>query len=237
MKINTRNLGTNALKFSMILIVLGTIFKSNACLIIGGFTFSTIVIIIGAMMKAGLKQAKEESEAKNYSAIKETDIKIELIRKAYEDGRVSDEDISQLMRSLYSNATSTTSVAKPIVNQHVATIAPAVNTTENESIDNDTVVVTSEINNDDDVIEDNNDSSYINLNGSYPLQDIEGPKAKIIVDDIEIDLNMRDFNRDMNDIKHKDCSNLLAWQKININDIECYLYLDFVNKVIELRHD
>ena len=103
MKIKTENLGAYGLLLSVVLILIGILHSNIISLIIGGLMFMKLISVICHMAAKGAEVLAQEAEAKAYAIKKNADTKADLLAKAYHDKKISDEDISFLVRSLASD--------------------------------------------------------------------------------------------------------------------------------------
>ena len=110
----TKNLGSIALLVSMVLMIVGVFQNNIPCLVIGGIGFFKIVQDINKIVDS----YTQENEAKAYAIKKNADTKADLLAKAYHDKKISDEDISFLVRSLASD------VKQANITQHKAIVTP-----------------------------------------------------------------------------------------------------------------
>lgn len=110
----TKNLGSIALLVSMVLMIVGVFQNNIPCLVIGGIGFFKIVQDINKIVDS----YTQENEANAYAIKKNADTKADLLAKAYHDKKISDEDISFLVRSLASD------VKQANTTQHKAIVTP-----------------------------------------------------------------------------------------------------------------
>lgn len=118
MKIKTENLGAYGLLLSVVLILIGILHSNIISLIIGGLMFMKLISVICHMAAKGAEVLAQEAEAKAYAIKKNADTKADLLAKAYHDKKISDEDISFLVRSLASD------VKQANTTQHKAIVTP-----------------------------------------------------------------------------------------------------------------
>lgn len=118
MKIKTENLGAYGLLLSVVLILIGILHSNIISLIIGGLMFMKLISVICHMAAKGAEVLAQEAEAKAYAIKKNADTKADLLAKAYHDKKISDEDISFLVRSLASD------VKQANNTQHKAIVTP-----------------------------------------------------------------------------------------------------------------
>lgn len=118
MKIKTENLGAYGLLLSVVLILIGILHSNIISLIIGGLMFMKLISVICHMAAKGAEVLAQEAEAKAYAIKKNADTKADLLAKAYHDKKISDEDISFLVRSLASD------VKQANITQHKAIVTP-----------------------------------------------------------------------------------------------------------------
>lgn len=118
MKIKTENLGAYGLLLSVVLILIGILHSNIISLVIGGLMFMKLISVICHMAAKGAEVLAQEAEAKAYAIKKNADTKADLLAKAYHDKKISDEDISFLVRSLASD------VKQANTTQHKAIVTP-----------------------------------------------------------------------------------------------------------------
>lgn len=118
MKIKTENLGAYGLLLSVVLILIGILHSNIISLIIGGLMFMKLISVICHMAAKGAEVLAQEAEAKAYAIKKNADTKADLLAKAYHDKKISDEDISFLVRSLASDVKQANTI------QHKAIVTP-----------------------------------------------------------------------------------------------------------------
>lgn len=161
----TKNLGSLALLVSLILIIVG-VFKNNIpCLIIGAVILFKVVQDINKIVDSYTC----ESEAKAYAIKKDADMKADLLAQAYADGKIKDEDIAFLVKSL---ADTNSHVAKAVQQREYIPVQP-VKAIEVEStpIIHEEPVVTADIqevhSQEDNSNEDIQEISYVVDNGRF----------------------------------------------------------------------
>lgn len=146
-----KNMGSIGLLLSIIAIIAGVAMSNLILIAIGGFGF---VKLVNTMCRIADKRYEIDinyAEARAYSIKRQADSKAELLSKAYKDGKVKDEDISFLVRSLAADVKSNTTQVnqRPVVSAPVQAIEanPVVevsevvedNTTQSESEDNNVI--------------------------------------------------------------------------------------------------
>ena len=148
--------GTIALVLSVIAIMAGI--KSGNMLVtgLGVYGFVKIVNSICDFVKRKSIADYNTNEAKAYCIKRQADSRAELVTKAYKDGKVSDEDISFLVRSLATNVSTqqaiNTNISKPVAIQPINAIEVKPVVTEEIVVDNATEQVEVEDNNDEQII-------------------------------------------------------------------------------------
>lgn len=115
------NMGSIALGLSMVAILVGAAIKNIVVLFVGVFTFIKIVDNMCKIVNRKLEMRDRQNNADNYAKMKAADTKRDILLKAYEDGKINNEDISFLVRSLSSQYPErTTSIAQPVIQRPVA---------------------------------------------------------------------------------------------------------------------
>ena len=121
--------GTFALVSSFLLLIGGVLIKNYTIASIGGLCFAYMLNALVIAIKAGREARRQQMEIDSYIAKKDFELKADLLAKAYEDGRISDDDISYLVRSLAKTNTDikgmVNTINKPIVNTIVEPIISA----------------------------------------------------------------------------------------------------------------
>lgn len=154
-----RNMGSIMTLSSITFMLLGHCSSNIAFMIIGAYGFVKCMTDISRAIKAGIDEDAELRRMEAYAIKKEADTKAELIAKAYEDGRIRDEDIAYIVRSLAKSDTTTVINANPISRtitasnpqQHVIDVNVTPVEEESETITN-TSVEQSTDNSQDDII-------------------------------------------------------------------------------------
>lgn len=164
MKIKTEDLGTNALILSVAITAIGALFNNRFCFVVGGSMFSLLVLCIISLVIKGSKIIAQESQEKALRASKNDEFKAELLLRAYQDGKIKDEDISFLVRSLASDVNSNTVQVnqRPIVTAPIQVIESKPVIEAKEIIKEDTVQ--------EDTVSDNQVISYTVDSGRFTFK-------------------------------------------------------------------
>ena len=114
---------------SIVLIIVGVIGHNDACFLIGGSAFTLMIGYTTRLIDADIKDAHTKAEAEAYAIKKNADMKADLLAQAYADGKIKDEDIEFLIRSL---ADANSPVAKAVQQREYIPVQP-IKTIEVES--------------------------------------------------------------------------------------------------------